>query len=351
MFFWENKKVLITGHTGFKGTWLSLMLKHLKADVYGYSLSPNTSPALYNVLGVDELIHSQINDINNYNNFHDFLNHVSPDIVFHMAAQPLVRYSYTAPIETYMTNVMGTAHVLEAVRNNKNVKSTVIITTDKCYENKEQIWPYREIDRLGGHDPYSNSKACAELLVSSYVKSFFIDNHIGSVATVRAGNVVGGGDWSLDRLVPDLIRSLHENKSPEIRSPFAIRPWQHVLEPLSGYMLAAKLLYGQNQKQLYAWNFGPQSDNERNVEFIANNICDFWGRGRKPIIQKTDQLHEANFLSLDSKKAKNELNWFPKWGIGETLQRTVDWYKTFYAGENIKDYTLNQIDDYYKGEK
>lgn len=346
----KGKKVLITGHTGFKGSWLCLLLNELGADVYGYALEPPTKPSLYSEANIDELVTSYIADIRDLALLKSVLKKVQPEVVIHMAAQPLVRDSYIIPVETYSINVMGTVHLLEACRHTFSVKAIVNVTTDKCYENKEWHWGYREQEPMGGFDPYSNSKGCSELVTSAYRNSYFnpadYAKHGVAVATARAGNVIGGGDWANDRLIPDFIRSITRGEKLKIRSPYAIRPWQHVLEPLTGYLnLAAKLLY---EGVVYAqpWNFGPEDSDAKNVEWITKTICDFWGEGATYEIDKNPQPHEANYLKLDCSKAKVELNWFPKWDIETTLRSIVDWNKQYNSGSNARELSLKQIIKY-----
>jgi CDP-glucose 4,6-dehydratase len=347
--FWKGKKVFLTGHTGFKGGWLSLWLNNLGCEVYGYALESNTDPNFFSAVNLGTKINHNIADIRDYKKLAVAINDFQPDIVFHLAAQPLVRYSYQNPIETYETNVMGTVNLLEAVRNYGQALATIVVTSDKCYENREQIWGYRENDPMGGHDPYSNSKGCTELVVSAYTQSYFIPNQkIGKLASVRAGNVIGGGDWSQDRLIPDLVKSLMNTQDPIIRSPNAIRPWQHVLEPLYGYIIVAQYLCGlEKQNDLLSWNFGPEISDQRNVKFVADMVCEIWGSDNKPNIQiDKNNPHEANLLYLDCAKARKELNWIPRWGINETFHNTVNWYKSFYSGYNMIDLSLNQIEGY-----
>lgn len=350
--FWRNKKVFITGHTGFKGSWLTLWLSSLQAKVYGYALQPNTDPNLFNILNLENKITHQIADICDLEKLQKAINDFAPDIVFHLAAQPLVRYSYHNPIETYQTNVLGTVNVLEAVRNYGKASATIIVTSDKCYENVEKIAGYQENDKMGGHDPYSNSKGCAEFVVSSYVNSYFILNpQIGKVASVRAGNVIGGGDWSQDRLIPDLIKNLVAKKNPIIRNPNAIRPWQNVIEPLYGYLLVAQHLCElQEQKTLLNWNFGPDLVDQKNVIDVAEMVGKIWGGENKiEINEDKNKLHEANLLYLDCDKAKKELGWHPKWHIEDSIKNTVEWYKIFYnKSNNILEYSLKIIEDFNK---
>jgi len=348
---YRGKRVLITGHTGFKGSWLSLLLNELGADVYGFALEPPTSPSLYKEAKIDELVTSYIGDVRDLYYLTKVIQEVQPEIVFHMAAQPLVRESYKIPVETYSTNVMGTVHLLEACRSTSSVKAIVNVTTDKCYENKEWHWGYRENEPMGGYDPYSNSKGCSELITSAYRNSFFnpseYKNHGVAVATARAGNVIGGGDWAEDRLIPDFIRAISKGEKVRIRSPFAIRPWQHVLEPLSGYLRLAELLYTEGPKFAQAWNFGPYDHDARNVEWITNTICEFWGDEASFEIDIKPQPHEANYLKLDCSKANAELNWFPKWDIQTTLKSIVDWNKAYLNNEDIREVTKRQIHQYF----
>jgi len=350
--FWKNKKVFITGHTGFKGSWLTLWLSHLQAKIYGYALSPNTSPNLFEILNLENKITHQIADICDLKKLQTAINDFAPDIVFHLSAQSLVRYSYQNPIQTYQTNVLGTANLLEAVRNYGKALATIVITSDKCYENVEKKSGYLEDDKMGGHDPYSNSKGCAELVVSAYAKSYFISNpQIGKVASVRAGNVIGGGDWSLNRLIPDLITNLVECKNPIIRNPQAIRPWQNVIEPLYGYLLVAQYLSElKEQKTLLNWNFGPDLVDHKNVYDVAKRVVEIWGSENKiEIHEDKNNPHEANLLYLNCDKAKKELGWQPKLRIEESIKNTVEWYKCFYnKNDNIVKLSLKTIQEYEK---
>lgn len=348
---YKGRKVLVTGYTGFKGSWLCLLLHKLGADVYGYALQPPTNPSLFKEANIDELTTSFIGDIRDYEKLSGILQKVQPEIVIHMAAQPLVRESYKNPIDTYSTNVMGTVNLLEACRHTKSVKSIVNVTTDKCYENREWHWGYRENEPMGGYDPYSNSKGCSELVTSSFRNSFFNPNsystHGVALASARAGNVIGGGDWAEDRLIPDFIRSITKGEKVKIRSPFAIRPWQHVLEPLTGYLLLAAKLFTDGPAYAQGWNFGPDDSDAKNVEWITNSICTLWGDNAAFEIDTNPQPHEANYLKLDCSKSKAELGWFPKWDIETTLKSIVDWNKDFISNENIRTVTENQIDQYF----
>lgn len=349
--FWQNKKVLITGHTGFKGSWLSIWLHELGADVIGYSLDPFSDRDNFVLSGICNKIIDIRADIRNHESLHRVFEKYQPEIVFHLAAQPIVRLSYEYPRETYETNVMGTLNVLECIRSTENTKIGILITTDKCYENKEQIWGYRETDRFGGYDPYSSSKACAEILISSYRNSFMNPNeyekHGKSIASVRAGNVIGGGDWAKDRIVPDCIRALETNSQICIRNPQAIRPWQHVLEPLSGYMLLAEKIYESPIQYAGGWNFGPEYNSFTNVWDVAGKIINAYGSGELRDCSNPNELHEASLLFLDITKAKQKLGWKPKLDIDKTIQKTVDWYKR-YKNEVVYDLCVEQIRDYVK---
>jgi CDP-glucose 4,6-dehydratase len=348
---YKQRKVLITGHTGFKGSWLCLLLNKLGADVYGYALEPPTNPSLFVEARIGELMTSFIGDIRDYDNLLKIMQQVQPEIVIHMAAQPLVRESYKFPIDTYATNVMGTIHLLEACRNTKSVKAIVNVTTDKCYENREWHWGYRENEPLGGYDPYSNSKGCSELVTSSYRNSYFNPSkyieHGVALASARAGNVIGGGDWAADRLIPDFIRAISKGEEFKIRSPYAIRPWQHVLEPLTGYLTLAAKLYTEGVTYAQAWNFGPDDRDAQNVEWITKTICEIWGENASFSIDTNPQPHEANYLKLDCSKAKAELRWVPKWNIITTLKSIVDWNKDYTSGNNMRKVTEKQIESYF----
>jgi len=349
---YKNRKVLVTGHTGFKGSWLCLLLNQLGADVYGYALEPPTNPSLFNEAKIGELITSFIGDIRDLAYLQEVIHKVQPEIVIHMAAQPLVRESYKIPVETYAVNVMGTVHLLEACRHTQSVKAIVNVTTDKCYENREWHWGYRENEPMGGYDPYSNSKGCSELVTASYRNSYFnqakYNEHGVAVASARAGNVIGGGDWADDRLIPDFIRAISKGEEVKIRSPYAIRPWQHVLEPLTGYLTLAAKLFTEGATYAQGWNFGPDDNDAQNVEWITKTICDLWGNGASFEVDTNPQPHEANYLKLDCSKAKAELGWVPKWNIETTLKTIVDWNKAFIKGENIREVTINQINQYFQ---
>lgn len=343
--FWNGKKVLVTGHTGFKGSWLTFWLHNLGAEVYGYSLAPDVQPNLFQNLRIEERIQSVFGDILDLSAFEKSVNSFQPEIIFHLAAQSLVRRSYRNPVETYKTNVIGTVNLLEIVRNTDFVKGVVVITTDKVYENKEWYWSYRENERLGGFDPYSSSKACAELAVSSYKNSFFSDRET-LIATARAGNVIGGGDWSEDRLLPDVFRSLIFNNELEIRNPYSIRPWQHVLESLSGYLKLAEKLYCGEKEFAQAWNFGPSDEDSKTVGWILEKIKNVWNGEVKWLIDQRKQPHEAHLLKLDSTKARSELKWEPKLNINEAVELTTDWYKSFRDKKDLAELTKEQISFY-----
>ena len=348
--FWQGKKVLVTGHTGFKGSWLSLWLQAISADVIGYALAAPTNPSLFDIADVEAGMTSIIADIRDLDKLHAVFAKHQPEIVIHMAAQPLVRYSYQNPVETYSTNVMGTVNLLEAVRNTVSVKAVVNVTTDKCYENREWAWGYRENEPMGGHDPYSNSKGCAELVSAAYRSSFFnadtYAQHGVALATVRAGNVIGGGDWAQDRLIPDILAAFEQNKLVDIRNPHAIRPWQHVMEPLRGYLTLAEHLYEQGSSFAEGWNFGPNDEDAKPVGWIVEQMAALWGNEAQWQIDTGEHPHEAHYLKLDCSKAKTRLDWHPKWHLVEALGKIVDWQKQYQHGANMKAVTLAQISDY-----
>lgn len=343
--FWQGKRVFITGHTGFKGSWLSLWLQSLDCTLKGYSLKPETEPSLYELASIEEDMESEFGDIRDIKTLSNSINNFNPQIIIHLAAQPLVRKSYQNPIETFETNVMGTVNVLEASRNCKSLKTILVITTDKCYDNKEWDWAYRENEPMGGYDPYSSSKGCAELIVSSYRRSYFNDLNI-SIATARAGNVIGGGDWSTDRLIPDILKAFEKSEKVTIRNPKAIRPWQHVLECLSGYLILCEYLYKYGSEYAEAWNFGPNDTECVSVEHIVQKLSQYWGEEAQWEIDSSKQPHEAKYLKLDCSKAKNKLNWAPKWNLDETLESIVDWHKVYLNSDNIKIHTLKTINRY-----
>ncbi len=347
--FWAGKRVLVTGHTGFKGGWLSLWLQKLGAEVHGYALNPPTEPNLCTVAGVAQgMAASTIADIRDPARMAEAMRAARPDIVFHLAAQPLVRLSYAEPVETYSTNVMGTVSLLEAIRQTPSVKAVVNITSDKCYENREWLWPYREDEALGGHDPYSSSKACAEIVTAAYRRSFLEAAGVG-LASARAGNVIGGGDWAADRLLPDFFRALDAGKPLVIRSPNAVRPWQHVLEPLSGYLALAERLFADRQAFAEGWNFGPIDQDARPVSWIVEQLTAARA-GASWQLDRNPQLHEANYLKLDSSKARACLGWQPRWNLQTALARTVEWHDGWRGGRDMRALTLSQISAYETGE-
>lgn len=342
--FWKERRVFLTGHTGFKGSWLSLWLASLGAEVKGYALKPPTSPSLFSEARVDQLITSEIADIRDQEALHKSMVSFNPEILIHMAAQPLVRYSYDEPIETYEVNVIGTAKVLEVARSCSNVKAIVNITTDKCYENDDRIQGYIESDPMGGYDPYSSSKGCAELLTSAYRRSFFQNQGVG-LASVRAGNVIGGGDWADDRLIPDILRSFECDRPVTIRNPQATRPWQHVLEPLSGYLVLAERLYKNQSQYASGWNFGPEEEDVKPVSWILDVMMSKWPGSSWNLSQECNP-HEANFLKLDISKAKAKLNWTPVWSLEYSLERIIDWHQAWLNKENMQSICLKEIEMY-----
>jgi len=344
--FWRNKRVLLTGHTGFKGSWLSLWLQSMGVELHGLALAPLTNPALFDEANVGDGMTSIIGDIRDYSVVLNAMTESKPDIVIHMAAQPLVRYSYQAPVETYATNVMGTVHVLEAARQVGTARAVINVTTDKCYENKEWYWGYREDEPMGGHDPYSNSKGCSELVTSAYRRSFFQQSGI-ALASVRAGNVIGGGDWSTDRLVPDILRAFEKNQPVVIRNPHATRPWQHVLEPLSGYLMLAEHLYADGgQTFAEGWNFGPHDEDARPVQWIVEQMVQDWGGNASWQLDEAAHPHESSYLKLDISKAKAKLNWQPCWNITTALHKIIEWHHTRLAQGDIHAKCLQQISQY-----
>lgn len=368
--FWRNKRVLVTGHTGFKGSWLTLWLDSLGAEVFGFAQEPPTKPSLYELSGISELATSTIGDIRNYEEVLKVVELSNPEIVIHMAAQPIVRTSYDEPLETYATNVMGTAHLLNALRNRSDVRAIVNITSDKCYRNNEWVWGYREDDEVGGNDPYSSSKACAEIVAAAMRKSFFnpanyvnrslagqdssehgshkhsINEHSVALATVRAGNVVGGGDWAKDRLVPDTMQAFMNHDPVVVRNPISTRPWQHVLEPLNGYLGVAERLWHEGPEYGEAWNFGPQEGDAKPVEWIVNRLTNLWGEGVSWQLDESVQPHEDTFLKLDCSKAHRKLGWHPKLRIDDSLEWIVEWFKAYADGQNMAEVTKMQIARY-----
>lgn len=348
--FYKGKRVFITGHTGFKGSWLSLWLNDMGAHVTGYSLDPPTDPAMFELCSIDKSVKSVIGDVCDKNHLNESMAAAKPDIVFHLAAQPLVRESYARPAETFETNCMGTVHVLESVRNCPEVRAVVNVTTDKCYEDSNSFWRHREDAPLGGFDPYSASKACSEIITRAYVNSFFhpsaYDTHRVSIATARAGNVIGGGDFALDRLIPDGIRGLLADQSILIRNPHAIRPWQHVLEPLGGYLLLAEKLYSEGAVYNGPWNFGPNEESEQNVEKIIKTLCSLWGSNSGPVVSEAPHLPETGFLKLDSYKAHTLLGYKPRWSVEKALAQVVRWTKVYQEKGDLLKETLRQIAEF-----
>ncbi|MCB0422840.1 MAG: CDP-glucose 4,6-dehydratase [Bdellovibrionales bacterium] len=352
--FWKGKRVFLTGHTGFKGAWLAFWLHSMGAKVTGVALAPSTEPNLFSILGLESKIDSYFLDIRNYEELSALLQKSEPEIVLHLAAQALVRDSYQDPLGTYSTNIMGTAHVLEALRQTPSVRSGLIVTTDKCYENKEWVYGYRETDPMGGYDPYSSSKGCAELVTASYRSSYFNpedhSSHKVGIASARAGNVIGGGDWSKDRLVPDIVSAITKKVPLHIRSPHSTRPWQHVLTPLSGYLILSEQLYNNGDQFSEAYNFGPDDDATVTVGDMTQRFGEVWGDMSNIVIEKAPQPHEAGLLKLDSSKAKAKLKWSPRWGFQETIEKTVEWYRTYYENSSdIVHLTERQLLEFQQG--
>ncbi|MCG2722929.1 MAG: CDP-glucose 4,6-dehydratase [Thermodesulfovibrionales bacterium] len=350
--FWKNKKVLITGHTGFKGSWLSLWLQTKGVNTIGYSPSPPTKPSLFEIANVSDGMISITGDVRDLDHLKSIIAEHKPEIVIHMAAQSLVRYSYNNPAETYSTNIMGTMNVLEAARCSDVVRVVVNITSDKCYENREWLWGYRENEAMGGHDPYSSSKGCAELITSAYRRSYFSDDNLPghgvAVATARAGNVVGGGDWAADRLIPDIMNAIMEKNPVIIRYPNAIRPWQHVLEPLCGYIDLAEELWHYGNEFAGAWNFGPNDEDARSVSWVADRLTNLWGDGASWKTDSIQQPHEATYLKLDCSKAKSLLGWSPKLDLTTNLQWIVEWYRAYLQKKDMRRVTEAEIVQYEK---
>lgn len=343
--FWLNKKILVTGHTGFKGSWLTLWLSSLGADVFGYSLPPSEGPCLFNIARVSEKVESQFDDLADLSVLRKFVEQVEPEIVFHLAAQSLLPYSYNHPVETYRTNVLGTVHLFEALRSCNSLKAIVNVTSDKCYENVHKNEGYIESDRLGGYDPYSNSKACAEFVANAYRNSFFNDLGV-SVASVRAGNVIGGGDWASNRLIPDIIRAAIESKPVEIRNPNAVRPWQHVLEPLSGYISLAEHLFN-DEEYSGAWNFGPREQDARQVADVLGIAKNTWPDKIKfNLVENSEIGHEATLLKLDISKAVERLPWKPVWDLNTAVIRSIKWYDNFLKNHDMQLYSYKEIEEF-----
>lgn len=348
--FWRGKRVLLTGHTGFKGSWLALWLQSLGTEVTGYALQPPTVPSLFETAKVGDGMKSVIADIRDLPALRQAMADARPEVVIHMAAQPLVRLSYQNPVETYATNVMGTVHLLEAVRQTPGVKAVVNITTDKCYENREWVWSYRENEPMGGYDPYSNSKGCAELVSAAYRSSFFNAKehakHGVAIATVRAGNVIGGGDWAQDRLIPDILVAFEGKQAARIRNLHAFRPWQHVLEPLRGYLTLAERLYQHGPDYAEGWNFGPNDEDAKTVGWIVEQISALWGQDAAWQVDAGEHPHEAVYLKLDISKARSRLNWHPALNLKQALQLIVDWSQARSSGADMQQFTLSQIQSY-----
>lgn len=350
--FWAGKRVFLTGHTGFKGSWLSTWLKDLGANLTGFALSPPTKPSLFEVAEVSSGMTSIIGDIRDAALLAKAVRDAKPEIVIHLAAQPIVRLSYEQPVETYSTNVMGLVHLFEAVRQSPGVRAVVNVTSDKCYENKEWVWGYRESEPMGGHDPYSSSKGCAELVTAAYRRSFFnpdtYNEHSVALASARAGNVIGGGDWARDRLIPDIMRAIEAGQPVKIRNPNAIRPWQHVLEPLSGYLKLAQKLYEEGPAFAEGWNFGPAETDARPVQWIVERLTQMWGEGApRQLDSQNNSLHEAHYLKLDCSKARSALGWKPIWDLEQALSRITEWHKSALRGEDMYAKTLSQIRKYH----
>ena len=347
--FWLKKKVLVTGHTGFKGSWLTLWLKLMGADVLGVSIDPPKEINHFDLINIKKDIINKKCDIRNNKKLLEIFSQFKPEIVFHLAAQPLVIESYNSPLETYQTNVIGTMNVLESIRKTVNVRAGIMVTSDKCYENKEKVKGYKEDDPMGGHDPYSSSKGSCELLINSYRKSFFNNNRKRNIkiASARSGNVIGGGDFSKDRLLPDAINSIINNKKLKIRNPNSIRPWQHVLEPLGGYIKLAKKIYKKNSNLDQAWNFGPNKSDTKTVEDVVNIFSSKWGNDFSYTFNNSTGPHEANLLSLDCSKAKKLMRWQPKWSLKKAVEETVEWYKAFLNKEDLYSLSKKQIINYH----
>ena len=349
---WSGKRVLITGHTGFKGGWLSVDLASRGAEIVGIALEPETNPNFFTAADVKSLADSRILDIRNFDALLQIVKETRPEVVFHLAAQPLVRRSYAQPLDTFGVNVMGTANLLEALRQIGSAAVVVVITTDKCYENREWYWGYRENDPLGGHDPYSASKACTELVAAAFRSSYFapadFETHGTALATVRAGNVIGGGDWSVDRLIPDMVRAFSDGRPVVLRNPRAVRPWQHVLEPVEAYVLLAERLWNEQAKFASSWNFGPELSDAIPVSEVVATFAELWGNGARWEIDPTPQVHEAGLLRLDCSKAATELGWLPRLRIQNGLRMTVGWFKEFRANGNMRKYTEDEISSYLK---
>lgn len=346
--FWHGKKVFLTGHTGFKGSWLSLWLQQMGAHVTGYALPPETSPNLFTIADVARGMESIFGNILDVPTLTTAIQKSQPDIVLHLAAQPLVRLSYEEPVQTFATNVMGTINVLEATRSQKSIRSIVVVTTDKCYENREWVWGYRETEAMGGHDPYSASKGCAELVTAAYRNSFLSSQGVG-LASARAGNVIGGGDWAKDRLVPDILNAINQKTNMLIRNPQSTRPWQHVLEPLAGYLVLAEKLFNDPAHFASAWNFGPAGNDVRPVQWIVDRLAEYCQTDLTCEQMPGNHPHEAHFLSLDSTKARTYLQWEPRWTLDQALEKIADWHQAYCNQQDMRMKTLEQIADYSAG--
>lgn len=348
--FWRNKKVFITGHSGFKGGWLSLWLQMLGSDIKGFSLAPLSKPNIFEIANVQSGIISEFGDIRNYDELFNALDDFKPEIIFHLAAQPLVRYSYNNPVDTYSTNIMGLVNLFDISKKIGSPKAIINVTSDKCYQNNEWIWPYKENDQIGGRDPYSNSKACAELITASFRDSFFnlskFNDHNVGIATARSGNVIGGGDWASDRIIPDFIRASENNTSLLIRYPNATRPWQHVLEPLNGYITLAEHLFKNGKEFSQAWNFGPTDGSAHSVQWLVETFKKYSNLNISISKDNKENPHEATYLRLDSTKAQQLLGWRQKWNSEETVLRVAEWYKAYKAGVDMKSYSRDEISDF-----
>ena len=348
--FWKDKRVFLTGHTGFKGAWLSIWLNKLGANVTGFSLEPPTKPSLFEIASLHEKMKSLTGDIRDLSMLRKTLAVSRPDIVIHMAAQALVRESYKNPVETYATNVMGTVHILEAIREVSSVKAVVMVTSDKCYENRDMNRPFQEHEPMGGYDPYSNSKGCAELVIDAYRRSFFngdaADSSLAAIASARAGNVIGGGDWAADRIIPDCMKALLENRKIVVRNPRATRPWQHVLEPLNGYLALAQKLYEKGKSFAEAWNFGPDEKDAVPVKSLVAQLCNQWNKNAEFIFSDSNGPHEAQYLKLDSTKARERLGWKPRWDITRALSSITAWYRAFQDNRDMHTFCQKQIEEY-----
>jgi CDP-glucose 4,6-dehydratase len=346
--FWRGRRVFVTGHTGFKGSWLSLWLQESGAKVTGYALPPATDPSLFGIARVADGMESVFGDVRQLSALREALDRSQPEVVLHLAAQSVVRLSYDEPVTTYATNVMGTVNLLEAVRLCRHVKAVVVVTSDKCYENREWVWGYRENDPMGGHDPYSSSKGCAELVAAAYRSSYFHTGAVPAIATARAGNVIGGGDWTRDRLIPDIMRAIAECRAVPIRNPASIRPWQHVLEPLAGYLMLAERLVEDGLEFAGAWNFGPRDLDCRPVSWIVDRLAEEWGGAIRWEVDRSAKPHEASYLKLDSSKAMSRLGWQPRWDLAATLRSITRWHQAQLAGTDMRAIVLDQIREYTK---